>query len=41
MDRATQYKLSGFVNMQNTIVRDPQTTTGDHDGVAALLKTEQ
>jgi hypothetical protein len=41
MDRATAYKLSGFVNMQNTVVGDPRTTTGDHDGVAALLRTQQ
>jgi hypothetical protein len=40
MDQATQYKLSGFVNMQNTLVGDPRITTADHDGVAALLKAE-
>jgi hypothetical protein len=40
MDQATPYSLSGFVSMQNAIVGDPQITTGDHDGVAALLKAE-
>jgi hypothetical protein len=40
MDQATPYRLSGFVNMQNAIVGDPRTTTGDHDGVAVLLKAE-
>ena len=41
MDQATPYKLSGFVNMQNAIVGDPHTTTGDHDGVAAFMKAER
>ncbi len=40
MDQATPYKLSRFVNMQSAIIGDPQTTTGDRDGVAALLKAE-
>lgn len=40
MDRATAYKLRGFVDLQNALVADPRVATGDHDGVAALLKAE-
>ena len=41
LDQRTTYKLSGFVNMGNAIVGDPHVTTGDHDGIAVLIKAEQ
>lgn len=35
----SEFKLSGFVNLGNAIVGDPKIGTGDHDGVAVLLRT--
>jgi len=39
LDFETEFKLSGFVNLDNAIVDDPHVGTGDHDGVAVLLRT--
>lgn len=38
INRKTEYKVSGYVNLNNVIVADPKITTGDHDGIAVLLK---
>lgn len=38
ISRKTQYQVSGYVNLDNVIVADPKITTGDHDGIAVLLK---
>jgi hypothetical protein len=38
LDRATAYKVSGFVNLDNALVGDPKFTTGDHDGIAVLVR---
>jgi hypothetical protein len=34
----TRYKVSGFVNLDSALVADPKVTTGDHDGIAVLLR---
>ncbi len=39
IDRKTEYKVSGYVNLSNVIVDDPKVTTGDHDGIAVLIIT--
>ncbi len=41
MDESTGYKITGFVNLDNALIGDPKTTTGDHDGIAVLLSAEQ
>jgi hypothetical protein len=41
LDRSTAYKVSGFVNLDNAIVGDPKLTTGDHDGVAVLVRRKK
>ncbi|HET7680800.1 MAG TPA: hypothetical protein VFK79_11795 [Xanthobacteraceae bacterium] len=41
LDRSTQFRLRGFVDMANAIVGDPEITTGDHDGLAVLLRAER
>jgi hypothetical protein len=38
LDRSSPFKVSGFVNLANAIVGDPDITTGDHDGVAVVLR---
>ena len=38
LDRKTSFKLSGFVKLDNAIVGDAAVTTGDHDGLAVLLR---
>jgi len=38
LDRKTPFKLSGFVKLDNAIVGEPGVTTGDHDGLAVLLR---
>jgi hypothetical protein len=38
LDRATDYKVSGFVPLGNALVGDPRFTTGDHDGVAVMVR---
>jgi hypothetical protein len=40
LDRSTAYKVSGFVNLNNALVNDPNLTTGDHDGIAVLVRRE-
>jgi hypothetical protein len=38
LDLATPFKVTGFVNLDNAIVSDPTVTTGDHDGIAVLVR---
>ena len=41
LDRSTAYRVSGFVSLGNAIVGDPKLTTGDHDGMAVLVRRER
>jgi hypothetical protein len=38
LDRKTTFKLSGFVDLANAIAGGAEVTTGDHDGLAVLLR---
>ena len=38
LDRATPFKIGGFVSLDNALVDDPAVTTGDHDGLAVLVR---
>jgi hypothetical protein len=38
LDLDTSYKVTGFVNLGNALVGDPKLTTGDHDGMAVLVR---
>lgn len=38
LDYYTTYKVSGFVNLGNALIGDPKMTTGDHDGMAVLVR---
>jgi hypothetical protein len=37
LDEFSDYKITGFVNLDNALIDDPKSTTGDHDGIAVLL----
>jgi hypothetical protein len=37
ISRASVFQLIGSVDLENAIVADPEVSTGDHDGTAALL----
>ncbi len=37
LDRKTTFKLTAFVPLDNCLLGRPDVTTGDHDGLAALL----
>jgi hypothetical protein len=41
LDRATDYKIAGVVNLGNAVVSDPAVTTADHDGKAVLLRAQR
>jgi hypothetical protein len=41
LDQRSRFKLIGFINLDNSIVGDPEISTGDHDGKAALLKARK
>jgi hypothetical protein len=41
LDRSTVYKVSGFVNLGNALIDDPKLTTGDHDGMAVVVRAGQ
>ena len=41
LDRQTDFKVSGFVNLGNALIDDPKLTTGDHDGMAVVMRTGQ
>jgi hypothetical protein len=32
--------VSGFVPLDNALIDDPAVTTGDHDGVAVLVRAK-
>jgi hypothetical protein len=38
LDRKSDYKIAGTVNLDNLIVGNSESTTGDHDGKAVVLK---
>jgi len=38
MDQFTPFKRKGFVDLKNHLEADPVHTTGDHDGLAAVLE---
>lgn len=38
LQRNTDFKIAAFVNLDNAIVGNPSVGTGDHDGVAVLLR---
>lgn len=40
LDRSTPFKVSGFVSLNNAILNDPAVTTGDHDGIAVLVRAK-
>ncbi len=40
LDGATPFKVAGFVSLDNALVGDVLVTTGDHDGVAVLLRAK-
>ena len=40
LDVATPFKVGGFVPLDNAILGDPAVTTGDHDGVAVLVRAK-
>ena len=41
LDELTQYHITGFINLNNAIIANPDTTTGDHDQMAVLLTADQ
>jgi hypothetical protein len=38
LDRSTAFKVSGFVDLGNALIQDPKLTTGDHDGMAVVVR---
>ncbi|MBJ6124370.1 hypothetical protein [Microvirga splendida] len=38
LDRSTSFKVSGFVALGNALIDDPKLTTGDHDGMAVVVR---
>jgi len=38
LDEKSPYRICGFVPLDNALIDDPHLTTGDHDGVAVLLR---
>ncbi len=41
MDKKTFFRISGFVDLQNTIIDNADITTGDHDGIAVVLSARK
>jgi hypothetical protein len=41
LDQWTAFKLGGLVSLANAIVGDPRVSTGDHDGLAVLLRADR
>jgi hypothetical protein len=41
LHRRTRFKVSRFVNLDSAMVADPQVTTGDHDGIAVLVRATE
>jgi hypothetical protein len=40
MAASSRFQISGFVDLDNALLNDPQVTTGDHDGRAVLMRLE-
>lgn len=38
LDRQSAYRIAGYENLKNVLIGDPAVTTGDHDGVAVVLR---
>ena len=38
LDRGTDFKVSRFVDLDNALIGDPKLTTGDHDGIAVVVR---
>jgi hypothetical protein len=38
LDRSTDFKVSRFVDLGNALIGDPKFTTGDHDGIAVVVR---
>jgi hypothetical protein len=38
LDRFTDFNVSGFVNLGNALIDNPKITTGDHDGMAVVVR---
>lgn len=41
LERSSAYAASGSVPLDNALADDPRLTTGDHDGMAVLLRAER
>ncbi|HQT95922.1 MAG TPA: hypothetical protein PK435_14925 [Thermoanaerobaculaceae bacterium] len=41
LDTRTGYKMAGFVELANSLTDDPALTTGDHDGMAVVLRARR
>ena len=39
LDQTSEYKVIGYVSLENAISGDAEVTTGDHDGRAVLLRS--
>lgn len=39
LDLRTDYRIKGYVRMDNAVIGDAEVSTGDHDGIAVLLRT--
>jgi hypothetical protein len=37
IDKKGDFKITGFINLNNVIIGDKEYTTVDHDGVAVVL----
>ena len=38
LDLHTDFKVGAFVNLGNALIGDPKLTTGDHDGIAVVVR---
>ncbi|QRM28542.1 hypothetical protein [Microvirga sp. VF16] len=38
LDRHTDYEVSRFVDLGNALIGNPKLTTGDHDGIAVVVR---
>lgn len=41
LGRKSEFKLSAFVSLDNAILGNPDVGTGDHDGIATLLRASK
>jgi len=40
LDQSSQFKLDGTVRLENALTADGEVTTGDHDGMATLMRAQ-